>query len=267
MTPAIALILARAGSKGVPGKNIVPIAGKPCIAWTIDYALRSCSPSLREGAGGGFASSPATRHLTHLAISTDDPKISDLVRTRYPQLDLIPRPPALATDTARVDDAARHALESLESKYPNLKDPRIIILYANVPVRPAGLIERALKSLDIPNTDSVQSYQPVGKNHPWWMARLDSTGQVSPWEGDVLNHNVYRRQDLPPAYLPDGAILAVTRRALMLQIPDVPPGPHAFFGLSRRGLETAPGEVIDIDSPLDLAVAEATLRKASTVTP
>lgn len=248
--PTIALILARAGSKGVPGKNIAPIAGKPCIAWTIDYTL-------------------ASKGLTRIAVSTDDPKITDLVHTRYPQLDLIQRPPNLATDTARVDDAARHALESLESKHPNLKDPntRIIILYANVPVRPAGLIERALKSLDLPSTDSVQSFQPVGKNHPWWMARLDSTGQVSPWEGDVLNHNVYRRQDLPPAYLPDGAILAVTRRALTLQIPNVPPGPHAFFGLSRRGLETAPGEVIDIDSPLDLAVAEATLRKASTVTP
>jgi CMP-N-acetylneuraminic acid synthetase len=247
-TPAsIAIILARAGSKGVPGKNAAPIAGKPCIAWTIEYALRSRSM---------------------VALSTDDPRITDLARTRYPQLELIPRPAHLASGTARIDDAARHAIQTLESKHAELKHPetRIILLYGNVPVRPPGLIERALHTLAAPGTDSVQSYQPVGKNHPWWTARLDpETNEVRPWEGEVLNHGIYRRQDLPPAFIPDGAILAMTRRALFLEVPGVSAGPHAFFGKTRRGI-ISPGPVIDIDSPLDLAVADAMLR-ASTVTP
>lgn len=244
--PAIAIILARAGSKGVPGKNIAPIAGKPCIAWSIEYAL-------------------ACPGLSAVAVSTDDSGILDLVRSRYPQLLVVHRPANLATDTARVDDAARHAVLELESRIPELRRPdaRVVILYANVPVRPGGLIDAALARMTS-DTDSVQSYQGVGKFHPWWTCRLGADGAVSPWEGDVLNHGVFRRQDLPPAFIPDGAVLVVTRRALMLDIPGVPDGPHAFFGKARRGIVST-GEVVDIDSPADVLAAEAILR--GTVTP
>lgn len=244
--PAIAIILARAGSKGVPGKNIAPIAGKPCIAWTIEHAL-------------------ACPGLSAVAVSTDDSGILDLVRSRYAQLLVVHRPAILATDTARVDDAARHAVLELEPRITALRQPdaRVVLLYANVPVRPAGLIDDALARMT-PDADSVQSYQGVGKFHPWWTCRLDADGAVSPWEGDALNHGVFRRQDLPPAFIPDGAVLVVTRRALMLEIPGVPEGPHAFFGKTRRGIVSS-GEVVDIDSPADVLAAEAILR--GTVTP
>ena len=86
---------------------------------------------------------------------------------------------------------------------------------------------------------------------------------MAPWEGDTLNGGVFRRQDLPPAYLPDGGALAVTRRALFLEIPSVPPGPHAFFGLDRRAVINPEGAVVDIDSPIDLIVADALLRGRS----
>jgi CMP-N-acetylneuraminic acid synthetase len=94
------------------------------------------------------------------------------------------------------------------------------------------------------------------------MTRIDPTsGAVRPWEGDVLNHGVFRRQDLPPAYIPDGGIIVVTREALMLEIPGVPPGPHAFFGREdrRQGVINAEGAVIDIDTKFDMMVAEAML--------
>jgi CMP-N,N'-diacetyllegionaminic acid synthase len=239
--PAIAIILARAGSKGVPGKNIAPIAGKPCIAWTIEHAL-------------------ASRGLSMVAVSTDDPGIADLVRSRYPQLSLVTRPAALATDAARVDDAARHAVLEIENHRADIRrqDTRIAILYANVPVRPPGLVDQALTRMT-PDVDSVQSYQSVGKFHPWWTCRLGADGAVSPWEGDILNHGVFRRQDLPPAFIPDGAVLIVTRRSLMLEVPGVPSGPHAFFGETRRGIVTT-GDVVDIDSPADVLAAEAILR-------
>jgi CMP-N-acetylneuraminic acid synthetase len=138
-----------------------------------------------------------------------------------------------------------------------------VILYANVPVRPRGLIDRALELLASSGCDSVQSYQPVGKHHPWWTARVDAEGQVTAWEGEVLNHGVFRRQDLPPAYGPDGAVLAVTRRALMLEIPGVAAGPHAFFGRDRRGVINPEGSVVDIDTPLDLVVADVMLRQGA----
>jgi CMP-N-acetylneuraminic acid synthetase len=243
---AIAVILARGGSKGVPGKNTADVAGRPCIAWTIEAAKRSASIGL-------------------VVVSTDDERAASIARQM--EAPAISRPAELATDTARVDDAARHAIRVLPpaafatnpERSDGFSSTPIVILYANVPVRPAGLFDRALDLFFSSRCDSVQSYSPVGKHHPWWTARLDSSGSVAPWEGDVLNHGVHRRQDLPPAFIPDGGVLVVSRAALYGEIPGVAPGPHAFFGRDRRGIVSG-GEVIDIDSPRDLIVADTVLR-------
>lgn len=243
---AVAIILARAGSKGVPGKNTREIAGRPCIAWTIEHAL-------------------AAKHVGLVAVSSDDENALRIAESMGAIA--LQRSPALATDTARVDDAAREAVLQVETRRGEQtkagKDHAggapIVILYGNVPVRPAGLIDRALQMLLRTGCDSVQSYQPVGKHHPWWTARVGEDGSVRAWEGDVLNHGVFRRQDLPPAFVPDGAVIALTRRALFCEVPGVPPGPHAFFGQDRRGVINPEGSVVDIDSEMDVLVAGAVL--------
>lgn len=235
--PATVIILARAGSKGVPGKNVAPLAGHPCLEWTILDA---------QGA----------RTVSRIAVSTDDLR-AQRIASESEGVETIQRPEALAGDLATVEAAARHAHEQLGSP-----DGPVVILYANVPLRPAGLIDRAVRLLEEQNADCVQSYAPVGKHHPWWTARVDdTTGLVEPWEGDVLNHGVHRRQDLPEAFVPDGGVLVVTPDALHLRIEGVEPGPHAFFGRARLGVRTAPGEVVDIDSPIDVKVADAMLRE------
>jgi CMP-N-acetylneuraminic acid synthetase len=175
----------------------------------------------------------------------------------------------LATDSARTDDAAREAVEQIEAMFaggsaPSASPPLFVILYANVPVRPEGLIDRALDLLVRSACDSVQSCQPVGKFHPWWTARVGEDGRVQPWEGDVLNHGVFRRQDLPPAFIPDGGVIALTRRALFLEIDGCADGPHAFLGRDRRAVINPEGSVVDIDSELDVRVAEAVLSQPST---
>lgn len=230
---ATAIILARAGSKGLPGKNTAPVAGIPCVIWTIEHAL-------------------ASETVARVVVSSDDPVV--LAIAQIWGVETVERPPELAHDTARIDDAARHA-------YAAIGEPEgpVVILYANVPVRPDDLSDRAVRRLLETGCDSVQSYAGVGKYHPWWMARVDATtGQVRPWEGDILNHNIFRRQDLPPALVPDGGVIACTPNALMLRL-NTPQGPHAFFGLDRRGVITAEGEVVDIDTPADRLVAEAVL--------
>lgn len=237
---ATAIILGRAGSKGVPGKNVAMVAGKPCGVWTIDLARSSAS-------------------VSRVVVSTDDVSLASLARDRGATV--IDRPAELASDTARIDDAARHAVQALERSGARFEGSSpLVILYANVPVRPRDLIDRAVALLTSSGCDSVQSYQPVGKHHPWWTARLDPSGTVRPWEGDVLNHGVFRRQDLPSAFIPDGGIIALTRRALFCEIPGVAPGPHAFFGKDRRGVINPEGAVVDIDAPTDLLVADAILR-------
>lgn len=231
----IVVILARRGSKGVPGKNMALVGGRPCLAWTIDDALASSAD--------------------RVVVSTDWPDAGALARRMG--CETVDRPPELAGDTATVDDAVRHALR-------NTAEPdAVVILYANVPVRPAGLVDLALAELRRADADAVQSFAPVGKHHPWWMARVDpQTGRVSPWEGDRLFHGVCRRQDLPHAYVPDGGVLVATPDALWRRIPGVPGGPHAFLGREdrRAGVITAEGDVVDIDSPIDLVVADAVLR-------
>ncbi len=235
MSGAIAVILARAGSKGLPGKNVAPVGGRPCIAWTIDAA--------REAAD-----------VSRVVVSSDDRRALEIGSAMGAEA--IDRPPALASDEATIDAAARHAVETAA-----WTDGPVVILYANVPVRPEGLIDRALARL-AEGFDSVQSYAPVGKHHPWWTARLDeTTGDVRAWEGDALNHGVYRRQDLPPARVPDGGVLAVMPEALALRIEGVAPGPHAFLGARRGGVATGEGEVVDIDSRIDQFVADALLRE------
>jgi len=235
---ALGLILGRAGSKGLPGKNLAMIAGRECVRWTIDDAVQA-------------------RSLARLALSSDSVELQRIALESG--LDAVARPEELAGDTATVDAAARHAVESLGDGGLDA----VVILYANAPVRPAGLIDRAVRILAETGADSVQSYAPVGKHHPWWTARVDpSTGRVAPWEGDVLNKGVYRRQELPPAYVPDGGVLVVRRRALFLEIEGVDrSSPHAFFGKDVRGVINEAGAVVDIDDRIDLLVADATLRE------
>jgi CMP-N-acetylneuraminic acid synthetase len=153
----------------------------------------------------------------------------------------------VSNDQATVDSAVRHAVEASASRAGV-----VVILYGNVPVRPADLADRAVRALRETGADSVQSYYRVGKTHPFWMSRLDGEGRVS----QFIENRIYRRQELPALFMPDGGVIAVRRASLF----DVREGePHAFFGRDRRGIETREGDVVDVDSALDLAVAEAIL--------
>jgi CMP-N,N'-diacetyllegionaminic acid synthase len=245
---AIAIVLGRAGSVGVPGKNMALVANKPCAQWTIEAAL----DSERVGA---------------VVVSSDDPALRRLgSRLGARAFD---RSAELASSTARVDDAAREALKQFEKELgrPLADDAPVAILYASVPIRPAGLIDRAIETLQASRADSVQSFADVGKHHPWWTVRIAADGApVEPWSGDVLFHNCFRRQDLPPAMVPDGGVMVMTRRALMLDLDAALIGPHAFLGRDRRGVLTRLGEVVDIDAQIDLLVADAMLRERATAT-
>lgn len=221
---ATAVILARAGSKGLPGKNAMLLAGRPLVCHTIDHAR-------------------AARSLTRVVVSTDCVRVRTAAADEG--IEVIDRPADLASDTATVDAAARHALADDTS-------PIAVLLYANVPIRPAGLIDRAVHTLIETGADSVQSYALVGKYHPYWEVTLDGAGRVSPF----VPNTVYRRQDLPPVYIPDGGVIAV-RRASLYNV--VVGEPHAFLGRDRRGILNRSGEVIDIDARLDFLLAQLLL--------
>ncbi len=243
---SIAIILARAGSKGLPGKNRALVAGRPCVEWTFEHVR-------------------ASEHIDRVGVSTDDAEIATLCRQSV--FEHWPRPAELASDTATVDAAARKALIQADENGATPKNAPVVILYANVPVRPAGLIDRAITLFYETGCDSVQSYAAVGKHHPTWTARVDGEGRVRPWEGDRLFGGIYRRQDLTPAFVPDGGVIVVRRSCLDAAAAE-PQNPHAFLGRDHRAITTEPGEVIDIDNEIDLAVADQILRRrASMQTP
>lgn len=236
----LCVILGRAGSKGLPGKNVAVLAGRPLVSHTIEQAM-------------------ASRLVDRVVVSTDGAEIAAAARAMG--VEVVMRPAELATDTATVDGAARHAVEEIERRHGERYDA-VVILYANVPIRPSGLIDRAIEKLTATRGHSVQSVCPVGKLHPYWMRRL--TGP----NGDVLEpyqaNDVYRRQDLPAVYQLDGGIIAVRRESLFI----VEDGkPHAFLGRDRRAVVTDAGSVVDIDDAKDLAVARALVEIPPTAEP
>lgn len=231
----LCVILGRAGSKGLPGKNALPVAGRPMVCWSIDQALAA----QRRGV------------VDRVVVSTDGMDIATAARAMG--VAVIERPHELAGDAATVDAAVRHALRQVETAEATPYDA-VVILYANVPVRPADLIERAVAKLRDSGADSTQSVCPVGKHHPYWMRTL--SGEAQDVLGQYQPNSVYRRQDLPAAYQLDGGIIAV-RRASLLRVEEG--RPHAFLGEDQRAVVTQPGQVVDVDAADDLRVAEAAL--------
>ncbi len=236
----LCVIIARGGSKGLPNKNTLALAGKPMVAWTIQHAQ-------------------ASRHLDHVVLSTDSQAIAQVGRDFG--VEVVTRPAELASDTATMDSAVRHAVEAAEAQAGGTFDA-VVILYGNVPLRPEGLIDAAIEKLRSTGADSVQSVCAVGKFHPYWMKTLDGAA------GDALKHyqanSVYRRQDLPAVYQLDGGVIAVTHDSLFT----VREGdPHAFLGDDRRAVVTEPDQVVDVDTALDLAVAKALIEQRREHTP
>jgi len=232
---SLGIILARAGSKGLPNKCMRDLCGKPVIAYTFEHARQAAS-------------------LSAFVFSTDSTPAKTLAREWG--ITVVDRPEDLATDTATVDAAARHATEWWEHGNQQRADA-IVLLYGNIPIRSDGLIDRAISQLRKTDADSVRSVAPVSKHHPDWLHRLEGNHMTQ-----YRSNSIYRRQDLEPLYYHDGAVVVVTRAALFgaLKTPD---DHQAFLGKDRRALVQRSDEAVDIDEPIDLWLAEAVLKSRS----
>ena len=228
----LGVILARGGSLGLKDKHLLPLLGRPVIDYTFDRAAGS-------------------RELSAIVVSSDCPRILALATNRG--FDIVRRPAALATSEASVQDVLLHAMDHVERRGSKRIDA-VATLYGNVPVRPAGVIDEALRLLRTSRCDSVRSFCPVGKWHPAWLSKLDGDVATALQPGSI-----HRRQDLEPLFLHDGAVVVSSR-------PSMEAGrtrrdePHAFFGIDRRAVRTEPGDAVEVDSRRDLLLAEAILR-------
>lgn len=222
----LALIPARGGSKGLPRKNVLPLAGKPLIAWSIEAAL--AAPTVRR-----------------VLVSTDDPEIAEVARQAGAEVPWL-RPVELATDTATSLDVALHALDR--------DDPNrgwLLLLQPTSPLRTANDIEAAA-ALREPGVDAVIGVCRA-LTHPALALREDAEGFVAPYiEGAYST----RRQDLPAAWAINGAIYLVRAGALREE--------RTFKPARTRPYQMPPERSIDIDTAWDFAVAELALQRGTT---
>ena len=227
----LGFIPARAGSVGVPGKNRRLICGRPVIAYTIDAAQTAAS-------------------LTRICVSSDDQEV--LKHCRESSVECLDRPAELANATARIDDAIRHGIMALEADGPRID--LIVLLYANIPVRPEGVIDDAVALMLESGADSVHSVSDIGKFHPYWLFQKDTDGTVSKY----IPNNIYRRQDLPKLFSIDGAVSVLRRDIVMAAAGSE--NPHAFWGSNIKSLTLSSHDTIDIDSMRDFLLAEAIIK-------
>lgn len=174
-----ALITARGGSKGLPGKNIYPLAGKPLLAWSIDAAKES----------GSFED---------IYVSTDCPDIASVAEKFGAKV--IKRPAELATDNASSHVVIEHAIKVLGLKNYD----SVMLLQPTSPLRTATDIKRSFDVYEQNDTCScvISVYEP--DNTPAKAYKILESGEIT---GLVSAEAPYtRRQDLPRCFQPNGAI-------------------------------------------------------------
>ena len=191
---AIAIIPARAGSKGLPGKNIKSLCGKPLVAWSIETALKS-------------------RHLDEVMVSTDGEDIACIAR-EYGAKVPFRRPLELSTDTATTLSAVQHVLDSYKSKYGRQFD-FVVLMEPTSPLREDTdidcMLERLVGSWD--QFDSIVSMGEV-REHPSIMKQLNGDG-IEPFCPELVQNT--RRQDNARAYFPYGVAYVVKTQNLLLE--------------------------------------------------
>jgi CMP-N-acetylneuraminic acid synthetase len=223
----IAIIPARGGSKRLPGKNIRPLAGKHLIAYTIEAALESA--------------------LFHrVVVSTDSENIAAVSQTNGAEVPFL-RSSEISDDVTPISAATADALDRLD---PDGTQYQFVAqLMANCPLRTAKDLVSSYKQFSETAADTQISVVRYGWLNPWWAMKRDASNFAL----DPLfpNEMRARSQDLPELFCPTGAIWWGKTRVIREQ--------RTFHIPGRTGWEIEWQHGIDIDTPEDMAFAEALL--------
>lgn len=221
----LGIITARGGSKGIPGKNIVDLGGKPLIEYTLKAAADS-------------------KLMNDFLVSTDDPEIAEVCeRLGFP----VPfmRPEELAADDTPTLPVLINVLENVEKEYD-----AVMILQPTSPFRTSADIDKAIEMLEKNGTaDSVISVVKVGDNHPARMKQIEKGVLIDPPFAESVEG--LRRQELPDLYLRNGAIY-LTRTAVLTEKKSIKGDVSLAYVMPEENS-------VNIDAPLDLIIAEALL--------
>lgn len=228
---AVGMIFARGGSKGIPDKNVVEVAGIPLITRAVDTAR-------------------AVNGLDRVIVSTDSDRIVELALAAGAEVPFM-RPAALARDEAPEWLAWRHALEYLRDEGGGLPDVMVSVPTTS-PLRLPSDVEAVLETFRAGNWDAVVTATPARRSPYFNMIQVDESGRASlplpPAEG------FSRRQDVPALY-------DVCTVAYAVRPGHVLDNGYLFDG--RVGTVLIPAErSLDIDTPFDLLLAELLLSRS-----
>jgi CMP-N-acetylneuraminic acid synthetase len=225
-----AFIFARGGSKGLPGKNIRRLGGKPLIAWSIEHAR-------------------AVTRIGRVIVSTDSEEIAAVARDFGAEVPFM-RPPELASDDSPEWLAWRHALAFLHESEGRMPEVMVSVP-ATAPLRSSLDLENCLDEFAKGDADVVITVTDAHRN-PWFnMVKKNADGSV----GLVMQpaSDVSRRQDAPPVF--DMATVAyVARSQFVMQQMGV-------FSGRVRAVKIPVEQAIDIDTLFDFELAEFLLHR------
>lgn len=181
----LALIPARAGSKGLPGKNIRPLHGKPLLAWPIAAAL-------------------ASRYVDRVILSTDSAEFARIGEGFGAEAPFL-RPAELAADTAPSSAAVIHALDFLAAQGETYD--YLVLLEPTSPLTEGTDVDAALESLVVQRAtaDAIVSVSELVSSHPAFAVRIGGDGRISPYAA-VDFTRLPRRQDTEPVFALDGSL-------------------------------------------------------------
>lgn len=216
---ACAWIFARGGSKGVPGKNIRELNGKPLIAWAIEQARNSAC-------------------FEQVLVSTDDRHIAEIAQSYGAQVPFM-RPAELAADTSPEWLAWQHAAVWQQANLAGVEG--FVSLPATAPLRSPRDIQAAWQQLQQSTDDLVLAITPASHHPNFNLVRLSAAQQVVLWQAP--DTRITRRQDATPAYHITTVVYATTLNHLL----------SADGVLDGRigSIEVPAARAVDIDTPLD----------------
>jgi len=226
----LGIIPARGGSKRIPKKNIRILAGKPLIAWTLEVA-RECG------------------EMDRIIVSTDDAEIADISR-KYGAEIPFSRPAEAAQDDTPDYVVYRHAVSWLKENDDFAPDI-VVWLRPTSPLRNAEDIHNAIGIFKDRGADCVRSVCEV-EQHPYWMKTIQN-GYLVPLMDGCDEKEYYQRQTLPPVYRLNGAVDVFSNVAVEKN--------GDLYGGKIHGYVMPVERSIDIDSEIDLAIAELLLKK------
>jgi len=224
----LAIVPARGGSKRIPRKNIIELAGKPLISWTIEAALNS-------------------NYIDRVIVSTDDNEIAQISKKYGAEVPFI-RPKELASDTATSVDVVLHVLDEL-CKESDIFD-FIVLLQPTSPLRTTQHIDDAIEQLIMKHSLSIISVYEAAHN-PIWCNRLGEDGSMSGFiKPEYANK---RSQDLPKYYCLNGAIYICDTSVLYTN--------HDFFSETKcDAFIMDRKDSIDIDDVLDFELVKIIMK-------